>query len=87
MARAKSRIVKLLKAEVELQAIVPVKSIKHAGEHMLREVAVKQDTEFGIERHFNKDKIDKSKIDINFGFGRISLKKQDLREALKRARV
>ena len=76
----------LIKADVELQAIVPLKSLKKIGEEGLREVAIKQDTEFGFEKHFNKDKIDKSKIDINFGFGKLIVKAEDLKEALKRAR-
>ena len=45
----------LIKADVELQAIVPLKSLKKIGEQGLREVAIKQDTEFGFERHFDKD--------------------------------
>ncbi len=69
-----------------MQAIVPLKSLKKIGEEGLREVAIKQDTEFGFEKHFNKDKIDKSKIDINFGFGKLIVKAEDLKEALKRAR-
>lgn len=84
MARVNNRIVKLLKAEIELQAVVPAKSIK-SGEDGLKEVAVKQDTEFGFERHFDRGRINKGKIDINFGFGRITLKKKDLQEALRRA--
>jgi len=76
----------LIKADVELQAIVPLKSLKKIGEESLREITIKQDTEFGFEKHFNKDKIDKSKIDINFGFGKIIVKAEDLKEALKRAR-
>ena len=76
----------LIKADVELQAIVPLKSLKKICEEGLREVAIKQDAEFGFEKHFNKDKIDKSKIDINFGFGKIIVKAEDLKEALKRAR-
>jgi len=76
----------LIKADVELQAVVPLKSLKKIGEEGLKEVAIKQDTEFGFERHFNKGKIDKSKIDINFGFGKLIVKAEDLKEALKRAR-
>lgn len=76
----------LIKADVELQAIVPLKSLKKVSEQGLREVAIKQDAEFGFEKHFNKDKIDKSKIDINFGFGRLTVKAKDLKEALQRAR-
>ena len=76
----------LIKTDVELQAIVPLKSLKKIGEEGLREVAIKQDTEFGFERHFNKHKIDKSKIDINFGFGKLTVKAKDLKEALKRER-
>jgi hypothetical protein len=75
-----------IKTDVELQAIVPLKSLKKISEEGLREVAIKQDTEFGFEKHFNKDKIDKSKIDINFGFGKLTVKAEDLKEALKRAR-
>ena len=76
----------LIKADVELQAIVPLKSLKKIGEEGLREVAIKQEAEFGFERHFDKDKIEKSKIDINFGFGKLTVKAKDLKEALKRAR-
>jgi len=85
MGKVKNKIFKLLGTQIELQAIVPVKSIKQ-DEHGLREVTIKQDTEFGFERHFDKDRIDKSRIDINFGFGKITLKKNDLQEALRRAR-
>jgi len=81
----KNRIVKLLKAGIELQAVVSVKSIKHAGEHGLREITIKQDTEFGFEKHFEKGRVNKNKIDINFGFGKITLKKKDLQKALRRA--
>ena len=81
----KNRIVRLLKVGIELQAIVPVKSIRQIGEQDLREVAVKQETEFGFERHFDKDKIDKNTIDINFGFGKITLMKKDLQKALRKA--
>jgi hypothetical protein len=51
----------LIKTDVELQAVMPLKSLKKVSEEGLREVAIKQDTEFGFERHFNKDKIDKAK--------------------------
>lgn len=84
MASAKNKIVKLLKAGIELQALVPVKSIK-PGEDGLREVVIRQDTEFGFERHFDKGRIDKGKIDINFGFGKITLRKKDLQEAFSRS--
>ncbi len=84
MTKAKNRIVKLLKAEIELQAVVPAKSIKPA-EDGLKEVAIRQNTEFGFERHFDKSRINKGKMDINFGFGRITLKKKDLQEALRSA--
>lgn len=84
MARSKNKIVKLLKAGIELQAVVPAKSIK-SGEDGLKEIIIKQYTEFGLERHFNKGRINKGKIDINFGFGKITLKKKDLQKALRRA--
>jgi len=45
----------LIKADIELQAVVPLKSLKEIGERDLREVAIKQEAEFGFE-------IDKSKI-------------------------
>jgi len=76
----------LIKADIELQAVVPLKSLKEIGERDLREVTIKQDSEFDFERHFDKTKIDKSKIDINFGFGKLIIKTEDLKEALKRAR-
>ncbi|OIO32479.1 MAG: hypothetical protein AUJ70_05460 [Candidatus Omnitrophica bacterium CG1_02_40_15] len=85
MASAKNKIVRLVKTGIELQAVVPAKSITQAGEQGLKEVIIRQDTEFGFEGHFNKDGIDKSKIDINFGFGRITLKKKDLQKALRKA--
>lgn len=76
----------LIESEVELQVTVPTKSINQVGEHGLREVTIKQDTEFGFERHF-KDKIDESKIDINFGFGKLTIKAEDLKEAMERQQI
>lgn len=67
--------------------MVPTKSITQAGESGLREIAITQDSEFGLEEHFEKGRIDRSKIDITFGFGRLTLKKSDLEEALKRAKI
>ena len=77
----------LIKADIELQAVVPLNFLKEIGERGLREVSIKQDTEFGFERHFDKTKIDKNKIDINFGFGKLIIKAKDLKEALKRANI
>lgn len=77
------KVTHLIKTIIELQAMVPTKSIKQCGEAGLRQIAVMQDTEFGLENHFGKDKIDDSTIDINFGFGRLTVKKADLQEALK----
>lgn len=80
----RKRIIKLLKTEIELQAVVPTKSIKQANEYGLKEVTIKQASEFGFEKHFDKGRIDKGRIDINFGFGKITLKKKDLQKALNK---
>ncbi len=81
-----NKITYLVKTIIELQAMVPTKSITQTGESGLREVTITQNTEFGLEKHFEKGRIDFSKIDITFGFGRLTLKKSDLQEALKRAK-
>lgn len=80
------KITHFVKTITELQAMVPAKSIKPVGEPGLREITITQDTEFGLERHFEKNKIDNSRIDINFGFGKLTLKKADFQEAFKKAK-